>query len=156
MPRPNYKNCTEWIAKVQESEGPEEPFLLGFGTEIRRSIRSYMRDLWLPFSNTHSVMPTEWHCLKAEEFAAEISKRVNEFVNEDGKLGNELDGIHYTLSSEDLQKREPFEAVAHELLITRKWGDNLWGHRKYCFGPLADPNREIYTPEPKWPQDQER
>jgi hypothetical protein len=157
MHRPNYKTCMEWVDKVQDSEDPKEPFLLGFGTEVRRSVRSYMRDLWLPFRSTRrSVMPKKWYCRKVEAFVVELSQRVNGFVNEDGKLGSELCGTHYTLVGNDLQKREPFANVADELLTTREWGDNLWGHRKYCTGPLADPNREVYTPKPRWPQDQEQ
>ena len=74
------------------------------------------------------------------------------------KMGSELDGTHYTLDGEDLRKREPFAALADELLVTREWGDHIWGHRRFCSGPLADPNvnREKYTAKPRWPQDQER
>ena len=100
-------------------------------------------------------MPKEWYCSRVEAFVVELSQRVNGFVNEDGKLGSEICGAHYTLDGDNLQRYEPFANVAKELLITREWGDNLWGHRKYCTGPLADPNRETKTSQPRWPEDQE-
>ena len=103
-------------------------------------------------------MPREWYCCRVEAFVAEISQHVKEYVTENEKLGSEIDGTHDTLVGEGLQKREPFAALADELLVTREWGDHIWGHRRFCSGPLADPNvnRETYTPKPSWPQDQER
>lgn len=93
----------------------------------------------------------------AETFAKEIEAWVSDFVKDEDALAVEIAKDPIVLDEKTPKSRSAFlEDTARTILITREWGDHLWGSRTFCRSPLANEKRELGGDEPpKWPQDQD-
>ncbi|KAF3032319.1 hypothetical protein E8E12_002216 [Didymella heteroderae] len=154
--------------KAQADEGkrgiladdPSVHYLLGFEKDNveSRPVKTYVRRLWLAFqSSKHSSMPRCFLDPEAERFSKEVEAWVSDFVEDEDRLASEIAKDPLVVDEKTKETRSAFlEDTARTLLVTRKWGDHLWGSRTFCKNPLVNAKREPGDDEPpKWPRDRE-
>jgi hypothetical protein len=139
-------------------DDPNLHYLLGFeGDEVETlPVKTYVRRLWLAFQSSKRMsVPKNFLDPMAETFSKELEACVSDFVKDEDRLAAEIAKDPIVIDRETKKSRSAFlEDAAHTILVTREWGDNLWGSRKYCRSPLANEKRELGDDEPpKWPQD---
>jgi hypothetical protein len=132
--------------------------LLGFekdNVEARR-VKTYIRRLWLAFeSSKKSPLPQLFFDVEAEKFAKEIEAWVSDLVKDEDRLAVEIAKDPVVLDAKTKEIRSAFlENIARTMLVTRGWGNQLWGHRRFCTSPLANEKRELGDDKPpEWPRD---
>ncbi|KAJ4993595.1 hypothetical protein SVAN01_00649 [Stagonosporopsis vannaccii] len=140
-------------------DDPNPHYLLGFEAEKVKPERPkvYIRRLWLPFESSKKPLPKLWLDPLVETFANEIYHWIQIFLSDPDKWFNEFTKKAILIDGEELRERGLFEDLVDHILIKRNWGDEIWGHRKYCRTDLfnAKPEKGDDTP-PKWPQDRDR
>lgn len=137
-------------------------YLLGFEHDHVEPlpVKAYVRRLWLAFqSGKRSSL--KFLDPKVESFSKEINQWVCDFVNDPDRLITELEKRRVVpLDEEEECEHEinqVFNDIADTILVERKWGDELWGHRKHCVSPLVNGKREPGDDKPPaWPQDKDR
>jgi hypothetical protein len=135
-------------------------YLLGFEGDKVESlpVKTYIRRLWLAFqSSEKSSMPRHFLDPEAETFAKEVEARVSDFVKNEDRLALEVKKNRIVLDEKTQETRSAFlEDAALTILVTREWGDRLWGRRTFCRTPLANAKREPGDDGPPgWPQDRD-
>jgi hypothetical protein len=154
--------------KTQAEEGrrgiladdPSVHHLLGFERDNVKSlpVKTYIRRLWLTFeSSKHSSMPRCFLDPGAEIFSKEVEAYVSDFVKDEDHLASEIAKDPLVVDEKTKKTRSAFlEDTARTLLVTREWGDYLWGSRTFCRNPLANAKREPGDDKPpEWPRDQD-
>lgn len=115
--------------------------------------KAYIRRLWLPFeSRAGQHTPKLWLDPKVEEFAKEVQKLIIEFHNDAALYQQDTVAIE----GDSIEERGLFEHIVDHILVAREWGDNIWGHRKFCRANLVNTSRQEGETCPKWPQDRDR
>ncbi|UPX12712.1 uncharacterized protein EKO05_0003251 [Ascochyta rabiei] len=142
------------------ADDPGLGYLLGFDIEEekRQPIKTYIRQLWLAFQSGPGSMPRCFLDDKSTEFSKEIDEWVSDYANDPNLLAEEVakDPVVVDRRTTPIQIRSAFmEDTAHTLLVTRDWGEQLWGHRKYCVAPLANAKAKKGEESPAWPRDRE-
>jgi hypothetical protein len=153
--------------KSQKGEGgqgvladdPNVHYLLGFERDKVETlpVKTYIRRLWLAFeSSKHSSMPRIFLDPRAETFSKEIEAWVSDFVKNEDHLAIEVAKDPFIDEDTKTSRSAFLEDTARTILVTRQWGDHLWGSRKFCGSPLANEKREPGDNQPpEWPRDQE-
>ena len=142
------------------ADDPSVNYLLGFERDKVEPlpVKTYIRRLWLAFqSSEQSSMPRSFFDPMAETFSKEIEAWVSGFVKDEDRLAVEVAKDPIVLDEQTRKSRSAFlEDTARTILVTREWGDHLWGRRTFCRCPLANEKRELGDDEPpKWPRDQD-
>ena len=142
------------------ADDPNVHYLLGFERDKVESlpVKTYIRRLWLAFqSSKQSSMPRSFFDPVAETFSKEIEAWVSDFVKDEDRLAFEIAKDPIVLDKKTGKSRSAFlEDTARTILVTREWGEHLWGSRTFCRSPLANEKREPGDNEPpKWPRDQD-
>ncbi|KAF3031700.1 hypothetical protein E8E11_000669 [Didymella keratinophila] len=154
--------------KAQSKEGrqgsladdPSVQYLLGFEKDNVKSrpVKTYIRRLWLAFqSSEKSSLPRYFFDVEAERFAKETEAWVSDLVKDEDRLAVEIAKDPIVLDEKTKETRSAFlEDIARTMLVTRGWGDQLWGHRRFCTSPLANEKLELGDDKPpRWPRDQD-
>lgn len=155
-------------AKAQAKEGkrgiladdPSLSYLLGFEKDNveSRPVKTYIRRLWLAFqSSKHSSLPRCFLDPVAETFSKEVEAQVSDFVRDEDRLALEIAKNPLVVDETTDETRSTFlEDTANTLLVTRGWGDYLWGSRTFCRVPLLNARPEPdHSKPPEWPRDQD-
>lgn len=116
-----------------KQDEPEAHYLLGVERDKVKSlpVKTYIRRLWLAFqSNEKSSLPRYSFDVEAERFAKEVEAWVSDLVKDEDRLAVEIAKDPIVLDEKTKETRSAFlEDIAHTILVTRGWGDQLWGHR---------------------------
>lgn len=156
----------DWIKNMRLSGVPNikpgNDFLLGFEAEKEEALplKTYIRRLWLAFQSSKRPLPRYFFDPKAEDFSKEIDAWVSDYVNNPDLLAAERAKCQVLLPSLDNNPERIhnafLEETARTILITREWGEQIWGHRKQRVVPLANEKREPgHDKPPEWPLDQD-
>jgi hypothetical protein len=142
------------------ADDPSVHYLLGFEKDNVESlsVKTYIRRLWLAFqSSKQSSIPKCFFDPEADRFAKEVEAWVSDFVSDEDRLASEIAKDPLVVDEKTKETRSAFlEDTARALLVTRKWGDHLWGSRTFCRNPLVNAKREPGDDEPpEWPRDQD-
>jgi|SRR5690242_2968059 len=141
-------------------DNPNPHYLLGFEKEKVKAERpkDYIRRLWLPFeSRNNSSIPKAYLDPRVEDFANEINAWIKDFTSDPDKWFDEYTKHALVIDGEEISERGLFEDLVDHILVTRRWGDEIWGHRKYCRTDLFNAKpEEGHATAPKWPQDRDR
>jgi hypothetical protein len=142
-----------------EQDDPKEHYLLGFERDKIKPlpVKTYIRRLWLAFqSSERSSLPRCFFDAEAENFAKEVEAWASDFVKDEDHLAFEIAKDPAILNEQTNETGSAFlEAVARTMLVTREWGDHLWGHRKFCTSPLQNAKPEPGDEKPpQWPEDE--
>jgi hypothetical protein len=142
------------------ADDPSLDYLLGFEKDKveSRPAKTYIRRLWLAFqSSKHSSMPRCFLDPVAETFSKEVEAQVSDFDEDPDRLALEIAKDPFVIDEKTKETRSAFlEDTARTLLITREWGDHLWGRRPFCRNPLFNAKPEPGDDKPpKWPRDQD-
>ncbi|KAF3031153.1 hypothetical protein E8E11_010459 [Didymella keratinophila] len=142
------------------ADDPSVQYLLGFAKDNveSRPVKTYIRRLWLAFqSSKRSSMPRCFLDPVAETFSKEVEAWVSDFVEDEDRLASEIAKDPLVVDEKTKETRSAFlEDTARTLLVTRGWGDYLWGSRTFCRNPLANAKREPGDDKPpEWPRDQD-
>jgi hypothetical protein len=141
---------------VGEQDDLKEHYLLGFERDKIESlpVKTYIRRLWLTFqSSERSSLPKYYYDVEAEKFAKEVEEWASDFVKDKDRLAFEIAKDPIVLDKQTKDTGSAFlEVVARIMLVTREWGDHLWG---FCTSPLhnAKPEPGDNKP-PQWPKDE--
>ena len=154
--------------KAQSKEGrqgsladdPSVQYLLGFEKDNVKSrpVKTYIRRLWLAFqSSEKSSLPRYFFDIEAERFAKEVEAWFSDLVKDEDRLAVEIAKDPIVLDEKTKETRSAFlEDIARTMLVTRGWGDQLGGHRRFCTSPLANEKLELGDDKPpRWPRDQD-
>ena len=142
-----------------KQDDPKAHYLLGFERDKVESlpVKTYIRRLWLAFqSSEKSSLPRYFFDTEAERFAKEVEAWASDLVKDENRLAFEIAKDSMILDERTKETRSAFlEDTARTMLVTREWGDHLWGHRRFCTSPLANAKRELGDDKPpQWPEDQ--
>ena len=137
---------------------PEAAYLLGFEREKVEPlpVKTYIRRLWLAFQSSRRLTSKCFLDPMAEQFSKELGSWVSDFANNPDMLARELTKEPRLIWDKETEHQQStfLEDTAHTLLVTRDWGEHLWGHRRECRSPLANEKREPGDEKPpRWPQD---
>jgi hypothetical protein len=120
-------------------------------------VKTYIRRLWLAFQSSKRLStPRCFLDPVAEAFSKEVKARVSDLAEDEDRLVSEIGKDPLIVDEKTKETRSTFlEDTARTLLITREWGDHLWGSRTFCRNPLANAKREPGDDKPpEWPRDQ--
>ncbi|KAJ8117521.1 hypothetical protein OPT61_g1282 [Boeremia exigua] len=119
-------------------------YLLGFDKEGEKALplKRYIRRLWLAFQSGKSLHPKYFFDKMAEDFSKEINELANGLAKDPLKLSAELWKDALDLVGESCRERGFLEEVVDTLLITRRWGDALWGDRRFSNAVLFNAKPE--------------
>ncbi|KAF3036748.1 hypothetical protein E8E11_006095 [Didymella keratinophila] len=142
------------------ADDPSLDYLLGFEKDKveSRPAKTYIRRLWLAFeSSKKSPLPQLFFDVEAERFAKEVEAWVSDLAKDEDRLAVEIAKDPVVLDEKTKEIRSAFlEDIARTMLVTRGWGDQLWGHRRFCTSPLKNEKRELGDDKPpEWPRDQD-
>jgi hypothetical protein len=139
------------------ADDPEVDYLLGFRDDEVEPlpVKTYIRRLWLAFQSGKSPHPKYFFNPMVEDFSKEVDSWVSEYVNDPDLLIAEL-GKESIRDAETGRSCSAFlEETARTMLVTRDWGNALWGERKNPLYPLRNEKRELGDNHPpQWPEDQ--
>jgi hypothetical protein len=93
----------------------------------------------------------------AERFSKDVEAWVFDFVEDEDRLALEIAKDPIVVDEKTKETRSAnLEDTVRALLVTREWGDYLWGSRNFCRNPLVNAKREPGDDEPpEWPRDQD-
>jgi hypothetical protein len=142
--------------KQDESEAH---YLLGVERDKVKSlpVKTYIRHLWLAFqSSEKSSPPRNFFDVEAERFAKEVEAWASDLFKDEDRLAVEVAKDPIIVDEKTKETRSAFlEDIACTMLVTRGWGDHLWGHRRFCTSPLTNAKRELGDDKPpRWPENQ--
>lgn len=113
-------------------EDPQTMYLLGFDSERLKPSpqKTYIRRLWLAFESSSKAAPKRFFDPQAERFSKEIKSLASDLANNPLRLAAELQAdTEYGIDGRSSSSRFLLDKV-HTLLVTRMWGEALWGCKK--------------------------
>jgi hypothetical protein len=128
----------------RQQDDPRAKYLFGFERDEVQFIRvkTCIRRLWLAFESSKKFsLPRCYFDIEAERFAKEIEAWASVLLKNEDRLAVEIAKDSIVLNEKTKEIRSVFlEDIARSMLVTREWGDRLWGHRRFCTSPLRTNN----------------